>query len=272
MKCLRRDGLPIDYSPKRWFDFYLKDIPNSIEELPAVTYYVMGTFDGSPSRGNVWRTSPVWPIPATETSLYLTSDFRLDVKHAGCNGQNTYLYDPMKPIPTAGGRNLFLESGPKDQRSIEKRNDILVYTTEPLIEEVEVTGPLTATLFFKTDQMDTDLVLRLTDVYPDGRSLLISEGGYRHGIACYRPENNKHHEDKIHEVNIDLWATSIVFAKGHSIRLSVSSSNYPRLEKNFNIGILNNNTGTYQVAKNIIYTGIDYPSRLILPIINEAVE
>lgn len=258
---------PFDISSKRWFDYYLKGINNGLEHLPSVIYYVMGPFDGTPSIGNVWRTSDVWPVPAVETAFYLTSDFQLKFKPEA-EGQLSYQYDPNKAIPTIGGRNLFLESGPKDQRSIESRKDILVFTSDKLLEDIEVTGPLSATLFFKTDQQDTDIVLRLCDVYPDGRSILISEGSYRLGIMCYQLEENRPCEaNRIYEVKVDLWTTSIVFAKGHAIRLSVSSSNYPRLEKNMNIGLLGSNTGKSNLANNTIYMGERYPSRLFLPIV-----
>jgi predicted acyl esterase len=258
---------PVDISPKHWFDYYLKDIANGLEEMPAVTYYVMGPFDGTPSSGNVWRTSDVWPVPATEISYYLTPEFQLKTKPAA-EGKASYQYDPMEVIPTLGGRNLFLESGPKDQRSIENRKDILIFTSDKLQEDLEVTGPISATLFFKTDQKDTDVVLRLCDVYPDGKSVLISEGGYRLGLHCYQTDLNPSAQtDKIYEVKIDLWATSMVFAKGHAIRLSVSSSNYPRLEKNLNVGFLGSNMGKSALAHNILYMGEKYPSHIVLPIV-----
>lgn len=254
---------PYDISPKRWFDHYLKGVPNNVENLPPVIYYVMGPFDGSPSTGNVWRTADKWPIPATVTPFYLTPDLHLQTTPAS-EGETTYLYDPDHSIPTLGGNNLFLESGPKDQRSIENRSDIVVFTSEPLLEDLEVTGPLSANLFFSSDQCDTDVVLRLCDVYPDGRSILIAEGGNRLAVQFY----NQKCED-VRELKIDLWATSMVFAKGHSIRLSVSSSSYPRYEKNMNIGLLGNNTGKSQKAKNKVYMGEKYPSRLILPVVKQ---
>lgn len=258
---------PFDISPKRWFDYYLKDLRNGMAQIPAVTYYVMGPFDGTPSKGNVWRTSDIWPIPATETAFHLTPNFQL-TRQPALEGRASYRYNPEEPISTLGGRNLFLESGPKDQRGIENRNDILVFTSDKLEEDMEVTGPLSATLYFKTDQKDTDLVLRLCDVYPDGRSILISEGGYRLAVMCYQTgEGLTVQSDKIYEVKIDLWATSLVFAKGHAIRLSVSSSNYPRLEKNQNVGLLGTHTGQSNQAENTIYMGEKYPSRLFLPIV-----
>lgn len=260
---------PFDISPKRWFDYYLKEIPNGIEDLSPVIYYVMGPFDGTPSSGNVWRTSHVWPVPAMQTAFYLTPKFSLQRILPVEKERVSYRYDPSHPIPTMGGGNLFLESGPKDQRSIEDRSDILVFTTEKLAKDVEVTGPLSATLFFSSDQHDTDIIVRLCDVYPDGRSILISEGSYRVGVMCYQKGEKKEYKaNDILEITVDLWATSIVFAKGHAIRLSVSSSNYPRFEKNLNIGLLGVNTGKYQVAKNKLYMGGEYPSRLILPIVH----
>lgn len=263
---------PIDISPKRWFDYYLKDQSNGIDDLPSVTYYVMGPFDGTPSSGNIWRTSEVWPIPAKQTPFYLTSDFHLHTTPPK-EGQIAYQYDPSNPIPTTGGRNLFLESGPKDQRSIEDRSDIVVFTSDKLSEDVEVTGPLSATIYFASDQTDTDIVVRLCDVYPDGRSVIISEGGYRLGVMHYPHGGKKGYKiNEIAEIKIDLWATSMVFAKGHAIRLSVSSSNYPRYEKNLNIGLLGMNTGKYQIAKNQVYMGEKYPSHIVLPIVQREKE
>lgn len=265
-----KEGLypPVNISPKSWFDYYLKGISNNIENLAPVNYYVMGPFDGSPSSGNIWRTSPVWPVPAKQTAFYLTPDFHLQ-KVLSANGSTSYPYDPKETIPTIGGRNLFLESGPKDQRSIENRPDVLVFTSEKLTEDVEVTGPLSATLFLTSDRIDTDICLRLCDVYPDGRSVLISEGGYRLGVMCYQNKAKQAYQPHaLHQVHIDLWATSLVFAKDHAIRVSISSSNYPRYEKNMNIGLLETNTGKFHSAKNTIYMGEDHPSHLLLPIVS----
>lgn len=260
---------PFDISAKRWFDYYLKGIANEVDDLPNIIYYVMGPFDGSPSSGNVWRTSSTWPVPATQTTFYLTPQKQLKTTLAP-KGKLSYAYDPRSPIPTLGGRNLFLDSGPMDQKPIENRKDILVFTSDKLDADVEVTGPLSATLFFHSDQRDTDIVVRLCDVYPDGRSVLISEGGCRMGVICYNDRtksNFKAHEPR--EVQIDLWATSFVFAKDHAIRVSVSSSNYPRYEKNLNIGLMKTHTGKYQIAKNTLYMGPNYPSRVILPIVRQ---
>ena len=176
-----------------------------------------------------------------------------------------YRYDPQDPIPTVGGRNLFLESGPKDQRPFESRKDILVFTSDTLSDDLEVTGQIVSKLFFSSDQPDTDVVVRLTDVYPDGRSILIAEGihrtGPKHCIEC------EHKPNSPQEIEVDLWSTSLVFAKGHKIRISLSSSNFPRHEKNANIGLIGSNSGNYAVANNCFYFGGQYPSRLILPVV-----
>lgn len=257
---------PFDISPKKWFDYYLKEIDNEIEELPAVTYYVMGPFDGSSSSGNRWRTATQWPVPSIDTSLYLTPQHTLQ-SEPSVENVLTFVYDPLFPIPTLGGRNLFLESGPKDQQSIENRLDLLLFTTPPLEEDLEVTGSLKANLFFSSDQEDTDLMVRLTDVYPDGKSILILEGAYRLGVMGYKLKDKKIEESK--EILIDLGSTSLVFAKGHSIRLSVSSSNYPRYEKNLNVGLLNSQSGKFNKAKNTLYMGPYHHSRLILPVVRQ---
>lgn len=257
---------PLDISPKHWFDHYLKGLPNAIAEIPAVTYYVMGPFDGSPSSGNIWRTSDVWPIPATETAFYLTPDFYL-ASTPQKEGKSSYRYDPCHPIPTLGGSNLFLESGPKDQKALETREDVLVFTSSKLEEDCEVTGPLSAKLFFSSDREDTDLVVRLCDVYPDGKSVLISEGGARLGVLRKTKGKEKMKPEEPIEVDIDLASTSLVFAKGHAIRLLVSSSSYPRYEKNRNVGLVGANKGKCRVGHQTVYMGEKTPSRLILPIV-----
>lgn len=252
---------PYDISPKRWFDHYLKGVDNGVEKLPNVIYYVMGPFDGSASSGNVWKTAEEWPVPSKPLTLYLGENKKLSYS-PGKDFVLSYDYNPENPVPTLGGRNLFLESGPKDQRAIEKREDVLVFTSDKLSEDLEVTGSLSATLYFASDRKDTDLVVRLCDVYPDGRSLLVSEGGIRTGVLNVKATESK----PIQKIDIDLSSTSIVFAKDHAIRLIVTSSSYPRYEKNMNLGILGSH-GRGQIATNKVYTGKGHPSYLLLPIV-----
>lgn len=256
---------PVDLSLGHWFDIHLKGNGKAADELPPVTYYVMGPFDGTPSKGNVWKTAESWPIPHTIKPLFLRSDGKLVAQNQPFeNDVVEYRYDPHDPVPTVGGRNLFMESGPKDQSPIETRKDMVLFTSEPLKEDLEVTGELKVKLFLSSTHEDTDIVVRLTDVYPDGRSILIADGIYRTGlqnclneIRCQEPQ----------EIEVDLWSTSMVFAKGHRIRVSVTSSNYPRYEKNHNVGVLGSHLGASEVAMNRIHMGGQYASRILLPVI-----
>jgi len=246
-----------EFLHEHWLDYYLKDEKNGVDELPAVTYYVMGPFDGTPSKGNVWKTAETWPIPAETTPFYLTYDYVLSDQKPSTQTKLTYKYDPKYPIPTLGGRNLFLETGAKDQRPIEQRSDMLVFTSEPLKEDLEVTGRIIAKIYFSSNRPETDVVVRLTDVYPDGKSILIVDGLKRTcGLENFS-------ESKLCEVEVDLWSTSMVFAKGHSIRVSVSSSNYPKYEKNLNGG------KEPVIADNSVHFGGAQPSQILLPIIKD---
>ncbi len=253
---------PVDLSYITWLNYHLKGMENGINELPAVTYYVMGPFDGSNSSGNYWRHAEEWPVPSKKVSYYFSSENRLSEDISKKESEYTYSYNPMLPIPTIGGRNLFMESGPKDQRSIESRPDVVVFTTEPLTEEIEVTGDVKAKLYILPDQKDTDIVVRLTDVYPDGKSILITEGIYRTGLSR---ENDK----GFREITIDLAPTSLVFAEGHRIRATISGSNYPRYERNLQVGLLGSHTGDYAIVNNRLKIGQEYPSQIVLPIVRK---
>lgn len=246
---------PLDVSEKRWFEHYLKDVKNDVAEAPAVTYYVMGPFDGSPSMGNVWRHADAWPVPSVETPFYLTAGRGLSGESAGKDASFAYQYDPEDPVPTIGGRNLFLASGPKDQRANEERKDVLVFTTPPLEEELEVTGKVLLKLFLASHVSDIDLVAHVTDVYPDGKSVLLMEG-----VTHVEVDSAK--KGKAQEVEVDLWSTSFVFAKGHCIRILIAGSNYPRFEKNLHKVTAESNDCRILVGKK-------NPSRLLLPIVRK---
>lgn len=247
---------PFDFSPGKWFSDHLK---GKSSELPNVLYYVMGPFDGAPSSGNVWKTAKTWPVPHEVKPLYFSNENTLTDEIAEIPHTFSYIYDPDKPIQTNGGRNLFLPSGPVDQRPIEDRSDLLIFTTEPLKEDLEITGNIQTILFVNTDAEDTAFSVRLTDVYPDGKSLLIADGITRlsHSKSTSQPK----------EITVDLASTSLVFAKGHRIRLIVSSSNYPRFEKNMNNLKRIHENPPKAIANNSLYTGTKAPSRLLLPVI-----
>lgn len=237
---------PLSLALQPWFDYYLKGISNGLDKAAPVTYYTMGPLDGSSSAGNLWQTAETWPVPAEKVSLYFTHPHGLALKPENAPSLTLPLsYDPQDPVPTLGGRNLFIEAGPKDQRPIEERKDVLVFTTPPLEVDLEVTGPLSAEVYFSSAIPGATLAVRLTDVYPDGRSILISEGIQSVQNAQTSPI----------PVVIDLCATSQIFAKGHRIRLSLAGSNYPKFE-----------LSPLQKTSYTIFSGIETPSRLILPI------
>src|SRR5262249_47551577 len=143
---------------------------------------------------------------------------------------------PADPVPTVGGQNLQIAKGPMDQREVEGRKDVLLFTTEPLPAAVEVTGRLTAKLYVSSDCPDTDFTVKLCDVYPDGRSMLVTDGIRRASLRNGFEKREPLEAGKVYEVAVDLWSTSLVFNKGHRIRVAVSSSNAPRFEPNANTG------------------------------------
>lgn len=256
--------VPLEMSPVAWFDYTLKGKKSSFEQGPHIAWYVMGPFDGTPSKGNVWKTGDTWPPTSEETPIYLTHDEGLSYEKPSKVGTLEYTYNPSNPVPTIGGKNLFMESGPKDQRCIEEREDVLTFTSEPLQEDLEVTGKVVAKIYFSSDRQDTDLVVRVTDVYPDGRSVEILDGITRIGLErCFKDAACL----ESCEYTVDLWSTSMVFAKGHKIRVIVTSSNYPRFERNRNVGIIGANRGIWRLAKNKVWTGAKTPSRIVLPLI-----
>ncbi len=251
---LKAREMPKEFAPQRWFDHYLKGTINKVEELPPVTYYLMGPFDGSPSSGNVWRIASEWPVPSVIVPFYLDDNKGLTNELPAFPEKTySYEYNPENPVPTLGGRNLFVESGPKDQRSLESRDDVITFTGPALTEEIEIIGRIFARLFFSSDTKPADAVVRFCDVYPDGKSILIADGIFHAPVQSDESTG-------ISEISVDLWSTAIVIAKGHRLRISVSGSNYPRYEKS----VIEKNSSP---GKNTIYTGKAYPSSLLLPIV-----
>ena len=213
-------------------------VADNYDAIPPVQYYVMGDVDDPAAPGNQWRTVPDWPPQAGRVRLHLQAANGLNERcPPEAEAVSSYRYDPAHPVPTVGGANLYVDAGPYDQRVIEDRNDLVVFSTEVLSEPVEVTGRVQAHLFVRIDRPDTDLMVRLSDVYPDGRSMLVADGarrlatwGTNTGLAALRPSD-------VVEAVVDLGSTSIVFNRGHRIRVSISSSNFPRYERNRNNGL-----------------------------------
>jgi uncharacterized protein len=258
----------------RWFDYWLKGVDNGIMDEPAVEYYLMASArKGAPSAKNGYRASDVWPPPAEAVAFHLTPAKTLSTSLPAANdASTTYTFDPANPVPTIGGANLTLPLGPRDQREIGERDDYLRFETAPLAEDVTVVGRVTVDLWVSTDAPDTDFMVKLVDVYPDGYEALILDSAlrtrYRHGrrqqdVAMMEP-------GKPEKLTIDLWSTANVFERGHRIALHVTSSNFPRFEVNLNTGHPPGvEEGAPRKAQNTVHHDGAHPSALILPVLLE---
>ena len=242
---------------ERWFDAWLESGEPAAFSGAPVRIFVMGE--------NKWREEWEWPLArATQTAFHLHSkgsantsegDGTLAETVAGAEPADRFTYDPANPVPT--GATGGYSRTPSDQRSIEKRRDVLVYTSAPVACGVEVTGPLSATLWVSTTAPETDFTAKLVDVHPDGTARAISDGILRRTFAPQQPT----------EITIDLGATSNVFLPGHRIRLEVSSSNFPRFDRNPNTGARFGEATELRPAEQTVLHDAAHPSRLILPIV-----
>jgi predicted acyl esterase len=254
-----------------WFDAILKRNENGVAAEKPVHYYVMGDPTDENAPGNVWRAADAWPPPAVETPLYLHATGKLSAERPAGSGALSYKFDPADPVPTVGGAELGLNIGPRDQRSVESRPDVLLFTSDVLEAPLEVTGRIRARLLVSSDCPDTDFTVKLTDVYPDGRSLLVTDGILR---ARFRESFEKEkllEPGAVVETSVDLWSTSLVFNKGHRIRVAVSSSNAPRFDPNPNTGHAFRADQEQRVATNTLYISEKYPSQIILPVYRDPV-
>ncbi len=258
----------------RWFDRWLKDEANGVDEEPPVTIFVMGIDE--------WRDESDWPLPDTQYRPYylhsggqansLHGDGRLSAEAPSDEPPDVFLYNPLRPVPTVGGQVILPGGnamGPRDQREVEGRDDVLVYNTPVLDQPVEVTGPIELRLFVASSARDTDFTGKLVDVYPDGRAIILTEGILRARYRNSFTEPELLEPEMVYELRLDLWATANVFLPGHRIRLEVSSSNFPRFDRNSNTGgeIASETADQYQPAINRIFHDAAHPSRLILPVI-----
>lgn len=258
---------PALYSPEAWFDYWLFGAMNGVGDTPAVAYYVMGDLEDPSAPGNEWKYSDRWPIETDEGILFLNKDGNLSKSVPAKDDSDVVIkFDPATPCPTKGGCNLCIPAGPFDQSEIEKRPDVLVFSTEPLREPVEITGQVKAVLHVASTAQDTDISVRMTDVYPDGRSYLMAEGmlRLRYMKSFRKPERLE--PGKMYEVTIDCWSTSIVFNRGHRIRIAITSSNYPRFDINPGTGEVWTDGCRYVVQENRVFCNAKYPSHVILPV------
>ena len=254
-----------------WFDHVLLGKANAVSREKPVHYYVMGDPTDPKAPGNVWRHADDWPPAAKTTPFFFHADGKLgrDKPTEGVASRR-YRYDPKDPVPNVGGQELGVPLGPMDQRRVEKRPDVLLFTTDELTEPVEVTGRIMAKLVISSDCPDTDFTVKLCDVYPDGRSMLVTDGILR---ARYRESFEKEsflEPGQVYELTVDLWSTSLVFNKGHRIRVAVSSSNSPRFEANPNTGKPFRADKETRVATSTVHLSAKYPSHIVLPVVTQA--
>ncbi|MBN1224838.1 MAG: CocE/NonD family hydrolase [Candidatus Aminicenantes bacterium] len=258
----------VDALALRWFDFWMKGIDNGIMKDPPIKFFVMGD--------NVWRAEQQWPLFRTEfTSLYLRSDSAanslwgdgtLSVEIPVNEKTDRYIYDPSNPVTDY----FFEEPGVRDLRTIEVRNDVCVYTSDPLTEDCEVTGPVTAEIYASSSAKDTDFVVKVCDVHPCGYSQNITpplSGVIRGRYRDSESEPSLLESGRIYKFSIALMHTSHVFKKGHRIRISVTSSYFPFLDRNPNTGRPFGEDDSWVRATQTIFHGPKNPSRIILPVI-----
>ena len=256
-----------------WFDLWLKGDANDFKETtPRVQYYTMGS--------NIWQSADTWPPADSKmVTYYLNSDGKantgagdgvLTTKKPGKDNPDSFTYDPMNPVMSYGGNvcctGNAVQGGAYDQQEMEKRDDILVYTTDVLQEGVEVSGFIESTLFVSSDVKDTDFTIKLIDVYPDGTAYNLDETIQR---VRYREGYDKEvfmEKGKVYQVDLTPMSTSNYFEKGHRIRVEVSSSNFPRFARNLNTGGKNYDESEGVVAHNKVHHSAKHSSFIKLPI------
>jgi putative CocE/NonD family hydrolase len=257
-------GAAVSTQQLDWFDRVRADSPVSVGR--PVRIFVMGP--------NVWRDEVDWPLPDTEyRALHLTAASGLSWSPPMDDGVDVFRYDPADPVPTVGGATFLpgiavsANAGPRDQRRLDDRIDVLRYVSDPLPAPLEVIGEITATVFFCSDVPDTDLTVKLIDLHPDGRAELVTDGirrgRHRNSTAVIEPLD----PDQVNEISVEVGATATVFAAGHRLRVDISGSNFPRFDRNPNTGGASALASEYVVATNQVIRSGNYPSRVTLPVI-----
>ena len=256
-----------------WYDHILKGLDNDVARQKPVKIFVMGK--------NVWREKDEWPLARAQSTRYylhsagkangVTGDGTLGTPVPATESSDRFVYDPADPAPTIGGPLCcdapHLAPGPRDQRPAEARADVLVYTTPAFKQDFEVTGPVSLELYASSSAVDTDFTAKLVDVWPNGFAQNLTEGILR---ARYRNSQERPeflNPGEAYKLTVDLWATSNVFLAGHKLRLEVSSSNFPRFDRNLNTGEEGAHGTRFVKATNTIYHDREHPSALILPVV-----
>ena len=257
----------------RWFDHWLKGIDNGADREAPLRIYVMGT--------NEWRDEHEWPLARTRLTPYylhsggsansLVGDGTLSTEAPADEPCDRYDYNPAFPTPTRGGGTCcspeIVDWGAFDQRPVEFRNDVLVYTSEPLEDDLEVTGPVIVKLHASTDGRDTDFTAKLVDVHPDGNAKNLCDGIIRGRYRESTKSQKLLEPGAVYEFTIDLWITSNVFKKGHRIRVDISSSNFPRFDRNLNTGRTAADDTEIRMARQTVFHDRTRPSQIVLPVI-----
>jgi uncharacterized protein len=271
---------PQDEWELSWYDYLFKGVKNEYASSKPVKVFVMGA--------NEWRDEDDWPLPrAKNTKYFLHSAGKansvrgsgvLSMAAPGKESADQYVYDPANPVPTVGGPLCCdpqrWPAGPRDQRSVEARDDVLVYSTPPMAEDFEVTGPITLELYAKSSAVDSDFAAKLVDVWPNGFAQNLTEGIVRARYRDSREKPELMNPGQVYKFSIDMWATGNVFKKGHVLRLEVSSSNFPRFDRNLNNGAmryvkLSDSGATFVSATNVVLHDAEHPSALVLPVVTE---
>lgn len=263
----------LDALELRWFDYWLKGVDNGIVDEPPLRLFIMGV--------NQWRDEHEWPLARTSWQKWYfhsggaansaAGDGVLSTQEPGDESPDHFAYDPRFPVQTLGGNNCcsphIVPWGPYDQRPAEARNDVLCYTTPPLEEDTEVTGPIKVVLCAATDGPDTDWTAKLVDVSPTGYAKILCDGIIRARCRESMSEPTLLEPNKVYEYEIDVSVTGNVFKKGHQIRVEISSSNFPRFDRNLNTGHALGMDAEIRVARQTVHHSRQYPSHILLPVI-----
>ncbi|MCX6913048.1 MAG: CocE/NonD family hydrolase [Verrucomicrobia bacterium] len=263
-------GLNLGDLQFKWFEYWLKGRETGVQDWPAYYLFVMGE--------NRWRGENEWPLKRTRSTSYflhsaghaatLKGDGLLNAAEPGDEPTDQFTYDGNNPVPSIGGNNLVgASAGPHDQAKVEERDDVLVYSTAPLEQDTEVTGPVKLILWAASSARDTDFTGKLVDVHADGKAYNLCDGIVRaqHRNGADKPALLE--PGKATQFEIDLWVTSNLFKKGHRIRLEVSSSNFPRFDRNPNSGKPFGTDTELLSAKQTLLHDRDHVSHLVLPVI-----
>ena len=260
------------------YEKWLKGDSTLWDRYPTVLFYVMSSLDYNPCKmANRWYFSDEWPVPSNVTNLYLTIREDLErndlivIPNDPVINSLYWDWNPTNPTASIGGNNLVIPAGMYDQSLVEDRLDVILFETLELDDPITVIGQMNATLFVSSNCTDTDITVKITDVYPDGRSMLVMDS-----ILRLRNRNNLTDWEfmvpqSIYEITIPLESTAYLFNQGHKIRLAISSSNYPRFEINPNTGDPLWQNSTYYIARNSVFCNTTYPSRIAFPTIDYSI-